>query len=67
MEDAAFKFCLANGFLLVGFTFSEAFTDAEDDLEAICEGEVNLLLEDFGSLVVVFATFAVAEDSPLLR
>ena len=43
----------------------KAFADAENNLQAVCEGEVYFLLQDFGSLVVVLATFAMAEDNVL--
>ena len=65
MEDAALEFSLADCFLLVCLTLCQAFADAEDDLEAVGKSEVNLLLEDFRSLVIVFATLAVTEDDVL--
>ena len=65
MEYAAFEFCFANCFLLICFALFKAFADAENNLQAVCEGEVYFLLQDFGSLVVVLATFAMAEDNVL--
>ena len=62
MEYAAFEFGLAHSFLFAGFALSEAFADAEDHLQTVGESEVNFLLQDSGSFVVVFATFAVTED-----
>ena len=65
VEDRALELSLYYLLLLVCLTLVEALAAAEDALEAIGEGEVNLLLQYLRSLVVVLTALRVAEDDIL--
>ena len=65
VEYRAFKLSFNYCVLLVCLALLERLTDAEKNLETIGKSEVNFLLEDFWSLVVLFATLRVAKDNIL--
>ena len=55
VENTSLKFCLYHFVLFAGFALSQTLTNAEDDLQVVFLGEQYFLLQDFGSLLVVFA------------
>ena len=65
MEYRTSELSLTYSLLLVSLTLSERLTDTEDNLQTVSESEVNLLLENLWSLVIVLTTLWVTEDNVL--
>ena len=54
VEYTTLELCLANLVLLVGLTLVKALADAEDNLQTVLQCQQHLLLENLGSLLVIF-------------